>query len=307
MRVIDAFDGPVRTVTVSPDGRFLAAASQSWIAVVSWVTGAEIVRVGCLVPIRQLAFTADGAWMVAIYGAGPLRWATVAQPQPIHIKDGAFSGGIAISPDGKTFVATRDGYQQRVTLEQWELPTWRPKSGFDFWSPFERLAFSPNGEYIAGISREVFELRYAESGGLNHREQPPRARRYLPARLHRGIPTEEPSESAYLTFPQHSETVVYGWDSEFHVMETRNGNVLKRVPARDDQLFLDAAFLGTGRQLATVDGSPEMRVWSADSWEVLRGFDWGSGGLTCVTATADGLAGVCGTDTGKLVVFDVDE
>jgi len=34
-----------------------------------------------------------------------------------------------------------------------------------------------------------------------------------------------------------------------------------------------------------------MRVWSAESWEVVRGYDWGAGGLTCVTATADGLAG----------------
>jgi hypothetical protein len=40
---------------------------------------------------------------------------------------------------------------------------------------------------------------------------------------------------------------------------------------------------------------------------VVREYDWGAGGLTCVTAAADGAAGVCGTDTGRLVVFDVDE
>jgi hypothetical protein len=57
----------------------------------------------------------------------------------------------------------------------------------------------------------------------------------------------------------------------------------------------------------SVDGTDVMRMWSADSWEVVRGYDWAAGGLTCVTVTADGLAGVCGTDTGKLVVFDVDE
>ena len=56
-----------------------------------------------------------------------------------------------------------------------------------------------------------------------------------------------------------------------------------------------------------MDRTPVMSVWSAESWEVLRGYDWAAGGLTCVTATADGLAGVCGTDSGKLVVFDVDE
>jgi hypothetical protein len=101
--------------------------------------------------------------------------------------------------------------------------------------------------------------------------------------------------------------VVYGWDAEFHVMDARSGNVVRRVASPGSRAILDAAFLGGGRQLATVDGSPVMRVWSAESWEVARGYDWGVGGLTCVVATADGLAGVCGTDTGRLVVFDVDE
>ena len=110
----------------------------------------------------------------------------------------------------------------------------------------------------------------------------------------------------FFAFPRDSQTVVFGWETDLHVMETRAGNVVRRVVS-PGAAFADAAFLGSGRHLATVDGTGVMRVWSADSWEVVRGYDWGAGGLTCVVPTADGLAGVCGTDAGTLVVFDVDD
>jgi WD40 repeat protein len=310
MRVIEAFDEPVRAVAVSPDGRFLAATPGNRLAVWNWVSGTEAFRLnrsmlGGEYGVGQLAFTADGNSLVFRAG-GRLERVNPLTGEGVRLASGARAGGIAVSPDGKTLVATQAGHQQQVKLEQWELPSWRPKAGIDFWSPFERLAFSPNGEYIAGINSESFELRFAHSGGLNRREEPSREGRYLPARLRRGMQQEEPPRSAFLTFPRHSETVVFGWDTELRVMETRAGTVVKRVPA-PGAAFADAAFLGSGRQLATVDGTGVMRVWSADSWEVVRGYDWGAGGLTCVTATADGLAGVCGTDTGRLVVFDVDE
>jgi hypothetical protein len=102
-----------------------------------------------------------------------------------------------------------------------------------------------------------------------------------------------------------SETVVFGWDSELHVMETRAGNKLQQVDAAEEP-FVDAAFLGPGDQLATVHGTTVMRIWSAETWRVLRSFDWGLGGLTCLAVAADGLTGVCGTDNGRLILFDVD-
>ena len=51
---------------------------------------------------------------------------------------------------------------------------------------------------------------------------------------------------------------------------------------------------------------PLFVVWATDQagYPVTH---WGAGGLTCVVPTADGLAGVCGTDAGTLVVFDVDD
>ena len=42
MRVIEAFDEPVRAVAVSPEGRFLAAASADALQLFDWITGARL-------------------------------------------------------------------------------------------------------------------------------------------------------------------------------------------------------------------------------------------------------------------------
>jgi WD40 repeat protein len=288
MRVIDAFDESVQAVAVSPDGRFLAAATHGHITVFDWYTGA---RLGDLSAPRlgQMVFGSSGTLVYRVESGLACFVPQVDRGvKPRVLAAGHFSGGVAVSPDGKTVAATRSGYRQQVPLERWEFPSWRSATGFTYWSPFRRLGFSPSGEYLAGIDADTFELRIAVSGGQNGRRRVP----YV--------------GDGFFAFARDSQSVVFGWETDLHVMETQNGQVQRRVTSPGDP-FTDVAFLGSGRQLATVDDTPVLRVWSAESWEVMRGYDWNAGGLTCVTATADGLAGVCGTDSGKLVVFDVDE
>src|SRR5256885_2229897 len=146
MRVIEAFDEPVRAAAVSPDGRFLAATPGDRLAVWNWVSGTEAFRLSRSVPgvesgVGQLAFTADGNSLVFRAVWGRLERVNPLTGEGARLASGACAGGIAVSPDGKTLVATQAGHQHQVKLEQWELPSWRPKAGIDFWSPFERLAF----------------------------------------------------------------------------------------------------------------------------------------------------------------------
>src|SRR5207247_1221214 len=73
MHVIEAFDEPVRAVAVSPDGRFVAAAAGTHLrlSVRHWLSGAEVFRLNRQLlggaysyGVEQLAFTADGGWLV---------------------------------------------------------------------------------------------------------------------------------------------------------------------------------------------------------------------------------------------------
>lgn len=288
MRVIDAFDKPVRMLAVSPDGRLLAAAAPMEFAVWDWVSGGELVRQRLPTPAGQVAFAPDASWVACVSRSGAFGTVSPRTGAPAHAITGLWSGGVAVSPDARTLAATRTGQRGRTKLECWELPGLRPKTGFDFWSPFTKLAFSPNGEFLAGIGTDLFELRVAVSGGLNGR--------------HRVSYTGD----GFFSFSRDSQTVVFGWETDLHVMDTRNGNVVRRVTQPESRALLDVAFTSS-RHFMTVDGTPELRVWSADSWAMERAYDWGCGGLTCATASADGLTGVCGTRTGRVVVFDVDE
>jgi WD40 repeat protein len=298
MRVIEAFDKPIRIVTFSPDGRYLAAATEDALVVYSCDTGEQIsAKVGVFndrqIAFSQLAFSAKSEALYYTARPGGLVWISPTTSFPRDrvqcISPPWYAGGVAMSPDGKTLVATRIGPHRGATLDRWSFPGYESLTGFDFWSPFKRLAFSLSGEFLAGIDLELFELRIAVTGGLNGREQP-----------------RDRTSKAFLTFPRHGETVAFGWDEAFYIMETRAGNLLKRI-ASPGEPFVDAAFTGSGRHLATVDGTDVMRVWSADSWKVVSAYDWRAGDLTCIAVATDGLTGVCGTNDGRLIAFDVDE
>lgn len=299
MRVIDLNGGEVRTAAVSPDGRFLAASDAGgWLSVFEWATGEPVGRLPLGAACDQFAFLPDGR--LAYVHHSTLRLDTL-DPAPATLEVGGnFAGGVAVSPDGKLLVAARAGPSKQARLEQVALPGLRKGFGFEYWSPFRKLAFSPNGVYLAGIWPGIprgrpeparFELRYAASGGLDV-SWPPTAG---PAFESVGV----------VSFAHDSGTCVFGWDGEFHVYDvsTGTGREVRRVRVP----FRDAAFTGSGHSFATAEESGLLKLWDPKGWQVIREYDWGCGPLSCVAFTADGTAGVCGTSDGRLVLFDVDE
>jgi hypothetical protein len=97
-----------------------------------------------------------------------------------------------------------------------------------------------------------------------------------------------------------------GWDNEMHILETQNGKVVHRLLSVDAP-FADAAYTGSGRHLVTVDDGGRLKMWNPQSWNVDSTYHWDSGALTCVACTVDELAGVCGTYSGHVLLFDIDE
>ena len=74
------------------------------------------------------------------------------------------------------------------------------------------------------------------------------------------------------------------------------------------RLLITALGLWVADQLLsgiTIDGTGALTLWDAEYWQVVRTYDWRVGPLTRVAFTADGLTGVCGTEAGQLVVFDI--
>jgi WD40 repeat protein len=309
MRIIDVSDSPIRSVAVSPDSRFVVALGQySRCAVFRWTTGDRLRLFPTGAHYEQLAFfTRTGDW-VAYIRQGVLHVDRLSPITVLAERDedsvqmtGEFTGGVAVSPDGKKLVAMQISQANRAKLAVWELPSLRPQYGFDDWPPFQRLAFSRNGEYLAGIwggSRRgwqstpaVFGIRFAKSGGGDFKYPP------------MGGPVYD--TTGFVSFTHDSSTCAFGWAGEFHLLDLSTGTsrYLRRVEAH----FSDAAFTGSGRHFATVDDTGVLKLWDVRTWQVVHEYDWQCGPLTCLTFTADGTAGVCGTRDGRLVQFDVDE
>ena len=291
MRLIQVSDEPVVAVAVSHDGRLLAASTGPVVSVFEWGSGQRLLNARQR-DARQLAFSPDGEWLAACGGDQLVLWRTadgvpVQPPRPPRCK---FASGVGFSPDGKHLFASREtqrGPDER--LERWSMPDAKLVAGFDYCPAFPRLAFSPDGQYIGGVSDRRYELRIAVTGGLNARL------------LMRGE-----IASAFTTFSPDSTRAVVGWDAELHVLETQNGKVVHRLVSPDAP-FRDVSFTGSGRHLATVDAAGWVTLWNPATWMPETTYNWEAGPLTCVRCTADGLAGVCGTRSGHLLLFDVDE
>ena len=298
MWVIDTFGAEVRQVVVSADGRVLAALFADHTVVVWDWGGGERWRAACPGGVR-LALSPDGEWLAAC-GPDALRvWPAGGGPA-VEFRSApraAFVGGVAFTPDGKYLVASRDKSTTADhyllagpgQLARWSVPGWQPAPGFDdHWPLFPRLAVSPDGDYVAGIGPRGCELRFARSGGKQGWVRVPGG-----------------GGHTHLAFAPDSRTLVCGWDAGLHVMDTGSGRET-RPALRAGRPVRDVAYTGDGRHVGTVDGTALLRLWDAGAWVVDREFDWAAGPLTALAFTADGVAGVCGTGGGQLVLFDLD-
>ncbi len=336
MRLIDVGAAPVLTVAVSPDGRFVAvAAGSDTFGVFDWHTGSAVLRTREPGPCDQIAFGPNGDW-VARASRSQLRLNALNATAIPFAPTRAFAGGVAVTPDNKALLTMMAGQVDGAKLERWNLPGFRPGHGFDFGAPFRRLAISPNGEYLAGIGQNGFELRYAATGGRDHWFYPHKKRPF--------------ASIGFVSFTRDSATCAFGWDGEVHVLdlstgtskvvrvtvpETRGNPPLNATERLRDALteyrvpYLDGAFTGSGRHFAAIEQPDRWTRWDTDArawrtipdtdptcllrvrdvktWEVVREYDWNCGSLTCLAFTADGTAGVCGTTDGRLIQFDVDE
>jgi WD40 repeat protein len=70
--------------------------------------------------------------------------------------------------------------------------------------------------------------------------------------------------------------------------------------------FTTAAYHPNNRYLFTTSNDATATVWDTQTWEPVKQFTWDIGRLKAVALSADGALAAVGSDTGQIVVWDVD-
>lgn len=70
--------------------------------------------------------------------------------------------------------------------------------------------------------------------------------------------------------------------------------------------FTDLAFHPSGRFLAATSNDATVKLYDTSNWSLATTYTWDIGRMRSVTFSPDGLLAAAGSDTGKVVVWDVD-
>jgi Caspase domain/WD domain, G-beta repeat/WD40-like Beta Propeller Repeat len=217
----------------SPDGHYFATGARLW----ELPEGREVLS-------RKVsgspAFSPDGR-LLARAGSPPRVWELPGGREVIELKAGAGHHlRVAFSPDGHLLAAST-----LSTARVWELPSGREvgavKHG-NFWNNITDVAFSPDGGYLATVSKTVrmWELpRCLEAGSVGHE----------------GISKLAFSpDGRYLVTTAHRDVAARVW-------ELLSGREIDRVSHPG---VYDVAFTPDGRYLVTA-GKNTARVWRVSS------------------------------------------
>ncbi len=176
----------------------------------------------------------------------------------------------------------------------WERPAVDPP-GYG-WS--EALAFLPNGERLISVEATFTEerceglrlgVRRADTGDVLHRDGG-------------SLTVRDP-----LVVSPRGDRMATALGTMLSVLDPRDFSLLPVVLTNDStKHFTSIAFHPSGRFLAATSNDATVKLYDTTSWEVAKTYTWDIGKMRSIAFSPDGTLAAAGSDTGKVVVWDVD-
>ncbi|AWM41489.1 WD domain, G-beta repeat [Gemmata obscuriglobus] len=293
----------------APGGDALAAAP-SW-GVTLWTSfadgaRAEAVPLGDGVASQRLAFAPDGRTLFA--GSDLLLAVDLASRVIRRVPlDRWHRLGFGVSPDGARLIVserlggTVGGAEgTRLTCrptDDLDRPTWQLITRADVLLP---PVFPPGSDRFVQLE-STHELM---------------AERWAPRVVVRTLDTGAVlTETDLLPVPDYPDQAALSPDGLTLVVRLRDriyANLIGAAGAAEvianpsRKHFTGIAFHPSGRYLAATSNDKTVKLYDTTSWDLTRTFTWDIGRVRSVAFSPDGTLAAAGSDTGKVVVWDVD-
>lgn len=290
----------------------------------------------------ELVFAPDGRLAVCP-SRGVAVWAALAdgaRPEVIPLPDGTWAARLAFAPDGRTAFAgnaqlfaldlgTREA--ARVPIDEWGT------LGFGVSPDGTRLVVSevPRGptdtrltcwavgDYAAPVWQTTTGTHIHQKPALF----PPAGDRFVhpentfdqaARRWRTRVVTRALAGGTILAesdlLPDYPDRLVLSPDGTTTAAVVRErvyagpvgGNVAAAVANSSKKHFTGIAFHPGGRYLAATSNDATVKLYDTATWELARTFTWDVGRMRSIAFSPDGTLAAAGSDTGKVVVWDVD-
>lgn len=283
------FEGRVKSVVLSPDGRTIVAVGEQEDIIKFWnTTTGEPLRApeGLASGVNCIAFSPDGKLIASgevIYGRRPRLWDTVSGKLVTsfaELLDTRYSVySVAFSPDGKT-VASGSNRETGV----WDVATGNLlRSVQEDAGPVRSLAFSPDGRIVASGSEDrTIKLWDAATGKKLHS-------------LNNGWVTS-------LAFSPDGRVLVSNAQGNIKLWDVVTGNELRLIKAASE--VSSVAFSPDGKMIASACGDGTVKLWDVPSGDQLRSMTGHAAEVNSVVFSQDGKMIASGSDDHTIRLWD---
>jgi len=249
-------EGSVQAIALSPDGRYLATASQDYpVRVWEMTNGREVARleherVVTAVHIdMSVAFSPDGHYLATASGDHTARvWEATSGREVMRLTHQDLVWTVAFSPDGHYLATASADHTARV----WEMTSGREVTRLPHEREVRVVTFSPDGTSLATASQDCTARVWEMTSG---REV---------ARLeHERVVTAVNIDMGVAFSPDGHYLATASGDHTARMWEATSGREVMRLTHQD--LVWMVAFSPDGHYLATASQDCTARVWEATS------------------------------------------
>lgn len=292
----------VDRLVFAPDGSRLAVAGGEYnpIEVFAFDTPSAPVALPVKLDVNcyQFAFDPSGEVLVVVDDFTLVGFDTVTGEEVWRLTTTGemLIGGMDIAPDGRLAFGYIYQYHTPRGYQVWNLTgrEWPKQVRATAGTP----DFSCHGvKFVADGGRIAF-AEYGDSGGVRFNVLPTTGRA-------RGRVLESEMNDV-LQLASHGNLLAALAKRLVWVWDVNNPEPLAGVSVKGRKAMTGIAFHPSGKFLAVTSNDETVTLFDTRSWQPVRTFTWKVGRLRGVAFSPDGTRAAVGSDTGKIVVWDVD-